>query len=93
VIPPEHLLQLDEFSLHTRCIYQGDSNENRYRAIYNHSLRYLCWANPFSAGQPKGITPFESSQSAPVSGPSRQVTGRSHMKSAQPCKSVVPFKC
>ena len=89
VIPPEHLLQLDEFSSYTRCIFQGDSNDNRYRAIYNHSLRYLCWANPFSSGQPKGITPFES---APLSGPSRQVTGRSHTKSAQPCKSVVSFK-
>ncbi|KAF8326720.1 hypothetical protein F5887DRAFT_1084334 [Amanita rubescens] len=83
VIPPEHLVQLDEFSPHTHCIYQGDSNDNRYRAIYNHSLRYLCWANPFSAAQPRGITPFESSRSS-LSGLSRQVTGRSHTKSAQP---------
>ena len=83
---PEAMLLLDAPD-NAHRIYQGDSNDNRFLAIYNHSLKFLCCADPFSAGNPWGIKPFELSQSASLAGLSKQVTHHSHAKSA-PCKLI-----
>ena len=82
---PEDLLRLDSpYNAHR--IYQGDSNDNRFMAIRNHSLKYLRFADAFSDGNLRGINPFEFSQTASIAGPSKQVTHRSRAKSTQPCK-------
>ena len=73
-------------------IYQGDSNNNRYLAICNFSLKYLRYADPFSGVLQTGISPYEFSQTKSLTGPTRAGPSRTHAASVRPCKPAFLIK-
>jgi hypothetical protein len=88
VVPADNLLIVADHPGYAPRIYQGDSNNNRYLAICNYSLKYLHYANPFSIGLRNGISPYEFSQTKSLTGPSRPGNSRMHAASVRPCKST-----
>ena len=88
VVEPNHSLIVEDHSAYAPRIYQGDSNNNRYLAICNFSLKYLRYADPFSGGLQTGISPYEFSQTKSLTGPTRAGPSRTHAASVRPCKSA-----
>ena len=85
VVMPEHLLVIEDYPGYAPRIFQGDPNVNRYLAICNFSLKCMGYADPFSGGLPKGISPHDFSQAVSQAGPSRAFSTRTHANSFQPC--------
>jgi hypothetical protein len=84
-IPPDNLLQLEDFRPPFPRIHMGDSNDQRYLRIFNYGCKALRYADPFSTGQPKGINPHEFAQTARSSDRTRQVPRRPTNRK-EPCK-------
>jgi hypothetical protein len=88
IVKPDYLLVVDDHAGYAPRIYQGDSNNNRYLAICNFSLKYIHYANPFAGELRTGISPYEFSQTKSLTGPSRVGPSRMHAGSVHPCTST-----
>ena len=88
IVKPDHLLVVEDQSTYAPRIYQGESNNNRYLAICNFSLKYMHYANPFIGDLRTGISPYEFSQTKSLTGPSRAGPSRTNVASVRPCTST-----
>ena len=84
VIQPNDVLELNDYPMPFPRIYVGDSNYNRFCAISKHGLKSLCYTDPFSDGNPKGISPHDFVQNSRTAAPSRD--HRNTSARSQPCK-------
>lgn len=90
VVQPGDIIVLDDYSVYAPFVYHGDSNDNRYLAIHMYTIRYIRYADPFAAGNPKGILPseYDITKSSALAGPSRHAPQRSNVQSAHPCTCI-----
>ena len=89
IVKPDYLLVVEDHAAYAPRIYQGESNNNRYLAICNFSLKYMHYANPFIGDLRTGISPYEFSQTKSLTGPSRAGPPRTHATSVRPCTSTL----
>lgn len=59
ITQPDELLELNDYYQPFPCIYSGDSNYNRFRAISDHGLKSLRYTDLFADGNPRGINPHD----------------------------------
>jgi hypothetical protein len=59
IVQPKDVLVLDDYFNPFPCIYIGNSNSNRFRAISEHGLKSLCYIDLFSNGNRQGVRPLE----------------------------------